>query len=167
MLVYGFLSILHELKGSGPKVVLPCYILYMSGHSRGCWWCAPSLRISLPNRGHLGDVLLREETLWDVLVEFMNITIPFALVNATDARNPVSGMRSADLAMSRSHLLLTRVIGASKLGRDGRKNTLGKLWVHLAHSHWHHKYGVLQWMNGCSGPPFVGVFILNPIKWLQ
>lgn len=135
MLLYGFFYILHELKGNGLKVVLPYYILYMSGHPRGCRWCAPSLRASLPNSGHLGYVLLREETLWDVLVEVMNITTPFSSVNATDARNPISRMRSEYLAMSRSHLFRTRIIVASKLGRSGSKNTPEKLWVHLTHSH--------------------------------
>jgi len=99
----------------------------MSGNPGGCWRCTPSLRASLPNRGHLGDVLLREETLWDVLVEFMNITTTFASINATNVRNLVSRMRSGDLAMSRSHLLLTRFTGASNLGRGGSKNTPGKL----------------------------------------
>ncbi len=59
----------------------------------------------------------------DVLVELMNITTPFASVKATDARNLVLGMRSAELAMSRSHLLLTIITQASNLGRGGSKNT--------------------------------------------
>ena len=66
-------------------------------------------------------------TLSRKIVEVMNITIPFASVNANDTRNPVSGMRSIDLEMSRSHLLPTRMTGASNIGRGGSKNTPGKL----------------------------------------
>ena len=169
MLVNGFSSILHELKGSGIKNFLPCYILYISGHPGRCWWCTPSLSASLPNRGHLGDVLLREETLWDVLIEVMNITTPFASVNATDARSAVLGIRSVDLAMSRSHLLLTRIIGASNLGRAGSKDTLEKLWFHLAHSHFqigitYHKFIKLLYyyeaLFACFFFPFEGTVAL-------
>lgn len=57
------------------------------------------------------------------IVEITKTPTPSSSVNATDARNPVSGMRSADLAVSRSHLLPARMTGASNIGRAGSKNT--------------------------------------------
>lgn len=57
------------------------------------------------------------------IVEVTKIPTPSASINATDVRNPVSGMRSADLAVSRSHLLPARMTGASNIGRAGSKNT--------------------------------------------
>lgn len=57
------------------------------------------------------------------IVETTKTPTPSASVNATDARNPVSGMRSADLAVSRSHLLPSRMTGAPNVGRAGSKNT--------------------------------------------
>lgn len=57
------------------------------------------------------------------MVEVTKITTPSASVNATDSRNPASGMRSADLVVPRSHLLPSRMTGASNVGRVGSKNT--------------------------------------------
>lgn len=57
------------------------------------------------------------------IIEFMGITTPFEWVNAMDARNLVSGMRSEDLLVSRSHLFPTKMTGASNLGKGGRNNT--------------------------------------------
>ena len=64
-------------------------------------------------------------TISNKIVEATKTPTPFASVNATDARNLVSGMRSADLAVSRRHLLPSRMTGDSNIGRDRSKNTSG------------------------------------------
>lgn len=76
-------------------------------------------------------------------IEVVDITTPFASINATDARNHVSGMRSKDLAVSRSHLFPTRMIGASNLGRGGSNNTPREIISPPLQSHCHHECGVL------------------------
>ena len=57
------------------------------------------------------------------IVEVMNITTPFALVNTNDTRNLVSRMSSTDLIVSRRNLLPSRMTGDSNIGRDRNKNT--------------------------------------------
>eukprot|EP01018_Ginkgo_biloba_P001781 Gb_15039 [translate_table: standard] len=58
------------------------------------------------------------------IAEGMKTPNPSAIVNVTDSRNsPVLGMRSADLGVSRSHSLQSRVAGTPNTGRVGSKNT--------------------------------------------
>lgn len=103
-----------------------------SDGSRSMWenaWHIASDRIHGKGFSNTSDIPVHTPcssttaTVSSKMVEVTKITTPSASVNATDARNPASGMRSADLAVSRSHLLPSRMTGASNVGRGGSKNT--------------------------------------------